>query len=124
MSSYTIGKVSERVGLSSYTLRYYEKEGLLPNVQKDTKGNRLFTESDITWVELVKCLKDTGMPIASIRHIVELSQEGDHTIPMRKEILLRHREAVEEQIRNLEKSRLKIDNKIAWYDNQEMTKHS
>lgn len=115
---YTIGKVAERIGLSTYTLRYYEKEGLLPHVKKDEKGNRYYNEDDLTWIELIKCLKDTGMPIATIRQIVELSLEGEHTIPKRKEILLTHKQSLEKQMTLLHQSMDKIDKKVAWYNGE------
>lgn len=115
---YTIGKVAERVGLTTYTLRYYEKEGLLPHIQKDAKGNRYYSEDDIFWIELIKCLKDTGMPIAAIKHIVELSLQGEDTVPKRKEILLSHKESLEKQMMLLQQSMDKIDKKIAWYNGE------
>ncbi|MGL4344888.1 MAG: MerR family transcriptional regulator [Cellulosilyticaceae bacterium] len=114
--TYTIGKVAGRVGLSTYTLRYYEKEGLLPEVKKNDKGIRLYQESDIVWIELIKCLKETGMSIAEIQNIVSLSIEGNHTIPDRKEILKAHQEKIHQQIAVLQTSLLKIDKKLDWYD--------
>ncbi|MGL4800245.1 MAG: MerR family transcriptional regulator [Cellulosilyticaceae bacterium] len=116
----TIGKVAERVGLSTYTLRYYEKEGLLPYIQKDEHGNRYYSEDDIFWIELIKCLKDTGMSIVAIRHIVTLSLEGEHTIPKRKQILMHHKESLEKQMALLQKSMEKIDKKIAWYNGEDV----
>ncbi|MEG0005592.1 MAG: MerR family transcriptional regulator [Clostridium sp.] len=114
--NYTVGDVAKKVGLSSYTLRYYEKEGLLPNVARSDKGIRVYSDSDITWIELIKCLKSTGMSISEIRSIVELSLEGDGTIPTRKDILLNHRAKLELQIEDLVKCINKIDNKLDWYD--------
>lgn len=116
----TIGKVAERVGLSTYTLRYYEKEGLLPYIQKDENGNRYYSEDDIFWIELIKCLKDTGMSIASIRAIVNLSLEGEHTIPERKTILQDHKKSLEKQMQLLQNSMEKIDKKIAWYNGEKI----
>lgn len=113
---YTISKVAERTGLSSYTLRYYEKEGLLPEVKRNEKGIRMYGEEDIFWIELVKCLKDTGMSIAEIKHIIELSLEGDHTIEDRKNILLNHKVQLEEQIKGLQHCMDQIDKKLEWYE--------
>lgn len=118
--TYTIGKVAERVGLSTHTLRYYEKEGLLPYIQKDEQGNRYYNEGDIFWIELIKCLKDTGMSIACIRQIVTLSLEGEHTIPSRKAILEQHKDNLEKQVELLQKSMEKIDKKIAWYNGEQI----
>lgn len=118
--TYTIGKVAEQVGLTTYTLRYYEKEGLLPEVQKNEKGIRMYRESDITWIELIKCLKETGMSIAEIQHIVTLSLDGDSTVPERKEILKDHKVRLLEQIATLQKSIVKIDKKLDWYDGKDV----
>ncbi|MDA3732147.1 MerR family transcriptional regulator [Niameybacter massiliensis] len=114
--AYTIGKVAERVGLSTYTLRYYEKEGLLPGIQKNGQGIRIYQEDDIFWIELIKCLKETGMSIADIHYIVELSMEGEHTIPQRKQILNAHKRQLQEQMEIIQRSVHKIDKKIEWYD--------
>jgi len=113
---YTISKASEIVGLSSYTLRYYEKEGLLPGIKRNENGIRIYKDSDIFWIELIKCLKDTGMPISEIHRIVELSLRGEHTIPERKEILRDHKKKLEEQMEQLKICSNKIDRKIEWYN--------
>jgi len=78
---WTIKDVAERVGISAHTIRYYEQEGLLPSLKRDQHGNRIFEERDIEWLELVICLRETGMPIAEIRRYVDLGMEGDQTIP-------------------------------------------
>ncbi|MEF9951994.1 MAG: MerR family transcriptional regulator [Clostridium sp.] len=114
--SYTVGDVAKKVGLSSYTLRYYEKEGLLPNVKRNDRGIREYSDDDIVWIELIKCLKSTGMSIEEIKVIVDLSLEGGDTIPQRKEILLNHRVKLETQIEDLVKCINKIDYKIDWYN--------
>lgn len=114
--AYTIGEVAKRVGLTTYTLRYYEKEGLLPEVKKDDRGVRVYEDTDLFWIELIKCLKDTGMTIAEIKHIVDLSIEGEHTIPNRKAILYNHKEALEKEIEVLQQSIMKINKKLDWYD--------
>ncbi|MHC1749323.1 MAG: MerR family transcriptional regulator [Cellulosilyticaceae bacterium] len=116
---YTISKVAEKVGLTAYTLRYYEKEGLIPDVKKNDNGIRIYREEDVFWIELIKCLKDTGMPISEIHRIVELSLEGEDTIPQRKEILQQHKNKLENQMEHLKMSMKKIDKKLDWYDGKE-----
>lgn len=111
-----IKDVAEATGLSSYTIRYYEKEGLLPPIARDKNGIRQFTEKNLYWLDLVICLKKTQMPTEQIKRIVELSQEGDQTIPERKSILKAHRALINEQIKALEESKKKVDKKIAFYD--------
>lgn len=114
--AYTIGKVAERVGLSTHTLRYYEKEGLLPHVKKNVRGIRSYEEDDIVWIELIKCLKETGMSIGEIQQIVALSLEGEGTIPERKTILEKHKVKLQEQMTALHRSIGNIDKKLEWYD--------
>ncbi|MGL4738614.1 MAG: MerR family transcriptional regulator [Cellulosilyticaceae bacterium] len=112
----TIGKVAERVGLSAHTLRYYEKEGLLPHVKKNEQGIRSYEEDDIIWIELIKCLKETGMSIGEIQQIVTLSLAGEGTIPERKTILENHKVKLQEQMAALHRSIAKIDKKLDWYN--------
>lgn len=115
----TISKVAERVGISTYTLRYYEKEGLLPEIKRNEKGIRVYDESDIAWIDLIKCLKETGMQIADIHAIVELSLKGDETIPTRKEIFKKHKQQIQRQIEELNTYMKKIDHKIQWYEEKD-----
>lgn len=85
--SLTIKQVAERVGESPHTIRYYCKEGLFPFLTRSAGGVRLFSEADMEGVEIVLCLRDTGMPLAEIRHYMELGAQGDSTIPERLEII-------------------------------------
>ncbi len=111
-----IKEITEQTGLSSHTIRYYEKEGLLPPIARDKNGIRCFTDDNLFWLDLVICLKKTKMPTEQIKKIVELSIEGDHTIPERKEILQAHRNKIDSQIQELENSKLKVDKKINFYN--------
>ena len=67
---YTIKEVSEIIGISAYTLRYYDKEGLLPNVERDKNGIRLFNEKNLQWIYLIQCLRKTNMPLKDIKHYI------------------------------------------------------
>jgi len=96
---WTIKDVAKRVGLSAHTIRYYEQEGLLPLLKRDQYGNRIFEKSDIEWLELIICLRKTGMPIAEIKRYVDLSMEGDQTIPIRKQILQKHEQMLKKKNR-------------------------
>jgi DNA-binding transcriptional MerR regulator len=118
---WTIKDVAERVGLSAHTIRYYEQEGLLPSLKRDQHGNRIFEERDIEWLELVICLRETGMPIAEIKRYVDLSMEGDHTIPMRKQIFQKHKQMLEKKIEEINRALNKIDKKMKWYDSKGLT---
>lgn len=116
---YKIKEVSEKTGISAYTLRYYEKEGILPSIERDKSGQRVYSDENIAWLEIVVCLKDTNMPLEEIKEIVRLSMIGDETIDERKQILLEHRKKIQNQIELLKKSMAKVDKKIAFYDGAE-----
>lgn len=111
---YTIGEAAKILGVAPSTLRYYDKEGLLPFVERSESGLRMFKESDMEWLKLVGCLKATGMPIKGIRRFIECAREGDGTIGERLEILEAQRESVKNQISELERHLKMIDYKV-WY---------
>lgn len=121
---YSIKEVSEKVGLPTHTLRYYEQEGLLPFIKRDANGNRIFDENDLTWLELVLCLRKTGIALSELREIVELTKEGDWTIPNRKQILEKHKEKMMEKQRDLDRAFQKIDVKIEYYNQLEKQRQS
>ena len=76
MSLYTIAQASEEVELTPYTLRYYEKEGLLPNVIKDSAGRRKYHDDDLQRIGFIKCLKGTGMSLKQIKEYGDLYEQG------------------------------------------------
>lgn len=113
---YSIAEVAEKTSLTPHTLRYYEKEGLLPFVDRSDTGNRDFKEKDLEWLELICCLKNTGMSIKQIKEVIALCLKGDDTLEIRREIFIRHREEVLNQITELHKNLDKINCKINYYD--------
>ena len=113
---YSITEAAEIIHLSTYTLRYYDKMGLLPFVKRDELGNRDFKEKDLEWLKLIRCLKNSNMPIKKIKEVIKFSLEGDDTFTIRKKILLNHRKEVVNKIEELHKSLDKIDNKINYYE--------
>lgn len=114
--SYTIKQVAEKVHLTVHTLRYYDKEGLLPFVSRDKAGNRIFTDSDLDWLGLICCLKNTGMPIKQIGNYIQCCMEGDASLAARRQMLIEHREAVLQQITDLQHNLEAINYKIAHYN--------
>ncbi|BCJ95177.1 MerR family transcriptional regulator [Anaerocolumna cellulosilytica] len=112
---YTIKQVSEKTGLSIYTLRYYDKEGLLPLIKRSKSGIRRFSDNDISWLKLICCLKNSGMPIEQIKEFMNLCLQGNKTAETRKNIMLAHREKILEQMKQLESSLHTIDYKIDHY---------
>lgn len=113
--SYTIKQVSEKTGLTIYTLRYYDKEGLLPLVKRSKSGIRKFTDNDIEWIGLICCLKNSGMSILHIKEFMDLCLGGNETVETRKEILLQHKKFILEQMEQLNSSLDTINYKINHY---------
>ncbi len=110
-----IKQFSELVDISAYTLRYYEKIGLLTNINRNSSGHRNFTEKDIEWIKFVKRLKDTGMPLDVITDYADLRSKGDTTSAQRMKLLEEHAILLKETI-ELEKSHLKkLEQKIEHY---------
>ena len=111
----TIGAISRRTGLPESTLRYYEKKGLL-RVPRDGGGRRDYGEGDIAWIQFLRRLKETGMPLKDIRRYSELRYAGEATLPERLEMLRAHREYALAQRRRWEEYLNNLDEKIALYE--------
>lgn len=116
---YTVGEMAKKLGVAPSTLRYYDKEGLLPFVERSGGGIRMFKDSDYSWLSIIECLKKTGMPIKEIKHFIDYGIEGDATIPQRKEIIIRQREAVAEQIAQMQLNLDMLDYKLWYYQTAE-----
>lgn len=112
---YTIAQAAEKTGLSEHTIRYYEREGLLPFIERTQSGIRSFQDSDFEWLSLICCLKNTGMQIKEIKKFVGWCKDGDCTLEQRKEMLIEHRAAVVKQIADLNRYLENIDWKIDYY---------
>ncbi|MDO5520848.1 MAG: MerR family transcriptional regulator [bacterium] len=115
MKTYSIGEVGKLLNLTSYTLRYYEKEGLLPNIQRSESGIRRFTEADLGFLRVINCLKATGMPIKDIKQFIDWCDQGDATLKDRYDMFLERKETVQRQINELEKVMDVIDYKCDYY---------
>ena len=116
----SISQVAELTGLSTHTLRYYEREGLmLTPVDRASSTHRRYGEADVGWVEFLTKLRRTAMPIAEVRRYVELVREGDFTTLERLELLRQHRLAVLAEIAEMKKSLAAIDYKIALYEDKQ-----
>lgn len=113
---YTIGQAAEKMGLTAHTLRYYDKEGLLPFVQKSASGLRVFSDSDIEWLVMIECLKSTGLQLKDIKQYIDWYREGDSTLDKRLELLKQQKKKVDEQMEQLKKHKEKLDFKIAFYN--------
>jgi DNA-binding transcriptional MerR regulator len=112
---FSIKQVSEKTAVSPHVLRYYEKEGLLPSISRSRNGIRRYTEHDLEWIGLVRCLKNTGMSIKGIKYFVELSLQGDRTLKKRCDLLVEHKKEVENQIAEMQKHLCKVIHKIEYF---------
>ena len=112
-----ISEVAEATGLSTHTLRYYERAGLmLDPVDRASSSHRRYSPGDVTWVEFLTKLRSTGMPIATVAEYAELVRRGGGTTADRLELLRRHRLAVLAQLDDITQSLAAIDTKIALYE--------
>lgn len=115
--SYTMKEASDLLGIPASTIRYYDKEGLLPFMERKESGYRVFSQKDIQTLRLVECLKNTGMTIKDIRTFFEWVMQGESTMQQRYEMFLKQRHIVKEQIKQLEKTLEIIDYKCELYEN-------
>ena len=111
-----IAEVSKRYGVSTDTLRYYERIGLLRHVPRNKSGIRDYDEASCNAVEFVKCMRDAGMSIESLVEYMELLEQGDETTAARKELLLRQGDEIRERIAGLERALARLEYKIEHYD--------
>ncbi|WP_058303581.1 MerR family transcriptional regulator [Gorillibacterium timonense] len=114
--AYTIKEAAEQSGLTVHTLRYYEQEGLMPAVARDERGNRMFEAGDMEWLHFICCLRDTGMPVAQVKHFAELAFLGDHTMRERLQILQEHKQLTEKKMEEMDGFLQKITHKTEWYE--------
>lgn len=114
-----IKKVSEQLGISSDTIRYYERIGLVPPINRDKNGVRNFTDIDIQRLDFIKCMRHAGLSIESLHEYMHLySLNDDRTIPARKRILEEEVEKLDERIANLQETRAYLQHKIDIYESK------
>jgi DNA-binding transcriptional MerR regulator len=117
-----IAEVSEQYGLSVDTLRYYERVGLIPPVQRNAGGIRDYSELDLRRVDFIKCMRSAGLPIEVLIDYVELVRQGDETIDARKEILKEQRALLATRMQEMQKTLDILDHKIEVYENAVLKK--
>ncbi|GAA2160011.1 MerR family transcriptional regulator [Actinomadura napierensis] len=115
MSSYSPAETAEKSGFSIDTLRYYEKIGLLSGIARNASGRRVFSDNDLQWLGMLRCLRETGMPIAEMLRYSELARGGAETVRERLELLQAHDRRVEEQIARLREQQEHVKFKIGFY---------
>jgi DNA-binding transcriptional MerR regulator len=115
----SIQNISAITGLSTYTLRYYENIGLLSGIERDANGYRKYSMEDISCIDFLIKLRNTNMPINEIKKFSELRRHGNSTVTKRRELLEVHQANVLNQIKELENSLTKINEKITHYKHLE-----
>lgn len=112
----TIAEVSRRCELSPDTLRYYERIGLIPPVNRTGGGIRNYTEEDCKWVEYAKCMRGAGLQVEALIEYVSLFQQGDETGEARKQILIEQRDQLRERIAGMQQTLERLNCKIDRYE--------
>lgn len=113
---YTVGEMAKKIGVAPSTLRYYDKEGLLPFVERSSGGIRVFKEADYEWLKVIECLKKTGMPLKDIKTFIEMAMQGDDTIDDRLELIMKQRDEVSKQIAELQETMETLNFKCWYYE--------
>lgn len=111
---YTIGQVSKMFDLSISTLRYYDKEGLLPFVERSNSGIRMFSDKDYEWLKIIECLKKSGLSIKEIRSYIDMTKRGDDSLEERLQLFEERKKDVERQMKELQET-LDLLKYKCWY---------
>jgi DNA-binding transcriptional MerR regulator len=115
----SVSEAAVQVGLTAHTLRWYEQEGLVNPVARDSAGRRRYTQQDLNWLGMLTCLRRTGMPVRDMRRYAELARQGDVTVAARRALFERHRARVLARMAELEGDLKRLDYKIDLYARKE-----
>ena len=113
---YTVGEMAKKMGVAPSTLRYYDKEGLLPFVERSGGGIRMFKDADFQWLSIIECLKKAGLPIKEIKTFMDWCMEGDNTIDKRLALMQEQRDIVKKQIAQMQDTLAILDYKCWYYE--------
>jgi DNA-binding transcriptional MerR regulator len=116
---YSIKQISNLTGISEYTLRYYEQNGLIHSISRDSKGRRQYSQNDLGWIHFLVRLRATGMSIRQMQEIAELRRQGPKTSKKRRKLLEAHKEKLAEDIAKLQEHMEALSAKIEVYRNLE-----
>ncbi|MFD1067072.1 MerR family transcriptional regulator [Oceanobacillus locisalsi] len=114
----TIKEASEKTEVPASTIRYYDNEGLLPFVERSENGYRMFKEEDLFWLELIGCMRATGMSIETLRHVAHLHMKGDSTLEERTKIFRDHQEKLQKQKLDIDIALDKLTKKMEILDEE------
>lgn len=113
----TINEVSKKFGLSQETLRYYERIGLIPAIKRNKSGIRDYYEKDCKWIESVKCMRNSGLPIEMLIEYRSLYEKGNQTIDARKDLLVEQHKLLIHKMEDMKSTIVRLENKIKKYEN-------
>jgi DNA-binding transcriptional MerR regulator len=119
MTTYAPQEVAARTGFTLDTLRYYERIGLLDDVDRTSGGRRVYTDDHLDWLGILHCLRNSGMPVREMRRYAELAREGPGTATERLRILREHRQRVLARMVELQEALNVVDHKIEYYQREE-----
>ncbi|WP_152655704.1 MerR family transcriptional regulator [Oceanobacillus sp. CFH 90083] len=109
---FTIKKAAEKLNIPTSTIRYYDDEGLLPFIERDENGYRIFQEEDLFWLEMIGCMRSTGMSIKMLQHIAQLHMQGEETLQERKDIFKAHQRRLIEQKQDIDNALDRLEEKM------------
>ncbi|WP_339099506.1 hypothetical protein IGL98_003206 [Enterococcus sp. DIV0840] len=115
MKTYTIKEVSEIMGISPYTLRFYDKKGLFPFIKRNSQNIREFSEDDLELVYIIMCLRATGLSVSKMQYYIELFCQGDNTLKKRLDLLIEQRHTIKKQLVELNQKSEMLEYTIAVY---------
>lgn len=113
---YTVGEMAKLLGVPASTLRYYDKEGLLPFVERSSGGIRMFRDSDLEWLRIIGCMKKAGMSLKDIRQYIELAMRGNDTIDTRLAMFQHQREVLLAQMEEMRHTLATVEYKCWYYE--------
>lgn len=113
---YSIGEIAKITGISISTLRYYDREGMFPNMERSSGGTRIFSEKEISTIQIIECLKSTGMSIKEIKEFLNWCEEGDKSLQKRRDMFYNRLDNVNKQIDELKKTINILKYKCWYYD--------
>jgi DNA-binding transcriptional MerR regulator len=112
----TIAEVAKKYDLTADTLRYYERIGLIPRVNRTSGGIRDYGDEDCRWIEFIKCMRGAGLPIEALSEYVKLFQMGDDTVEQRKALLIEQRDILENRMKEMQNTLTRLNEKIRRYE--------
>lgn len=118
-----ISEVAQKFGLTTDTLRYYEREGLIGPISKGENGIRNYTESDLQRIQFVRCMRSAGLEISFLKKYIKLFDEGDKTVKERREILVEERKILKKKLHDMQEAYDKLNYKIDLYDKNILDKN-